>query len=108
MITVSSPNNIGSPNGNSLALFKNAESDDFVVKDINGKIEVIESVLLNHKEEYIVNGMVLNLASQGGGGYDFMEWTSTVTPASQIPLWKNPIGVKIKAITFSWMGEQPL
>ena len=38
-ITVSAPQNIGSPNGNSLALYKDASTGLFYVKDINGKIE---------------------------------------------------------------------
>ena len=38
-ITVSAPNNISSPNGNSLALYKDASTGLFYVKDINGQIE---------------------------------------------------------------------
>mgnify|MGYP003640966221 CR=1 FL=1 len=38
-ITVSAPNNIISPNGNSLALYKDASTGLFYVKDINGQIE---------------------------------------------------------------------
>jgi len=38
-ITVSAPQNIGSPNGNSLALYKDASTGVFYIKDINGQIE---------------------------------------------------------------------
>lgn len=41
-ITVSAPNNISSPNGNSLALYKDASMGLFFVKDINGKIEKLD------------------------------------------------------------------
>jgi hypothetical protein len=52
--------------------------------------------------------MVNNLASQGSGGYDFMEWTSNVTTLSQIPLWRNPKDFKILEVTFVWMGVNNL
>jgi hypothetical protein len=56
----------------------------------------------------VVNGLVNNLASQGSGGYDFMEWTSNVTGTTQIPLWRNPSAFEIVAITFAWIGDTAL
>jgi len=44
-ITLSSPNNISSPRGNSLALYKDASTGKYFVKDIYGKIENFEDVL---------------------------------------------------------------
>ena len=38
-VTVSTPNNITSPSGNSLAVFKRGGASNFTVKDINGVIE---------------------------------------------------------------------
>lgn len=38
-ITVSAPNNVESPSGNSLALYKDASTSKFYIKDINGQIE---------------------------------------------------------------------
>jgi len=37
------------------------------------------------KTRYLLTGMVNNMASGGGGGTDFMEWTSNVAPSTQIP-----------------------
>ena len=42
-ITVSAPQNIGSPNGNSLALYKDASTNKFTVKDIYGVVEELFS-----------------------------------------------------------------
>ena len=58
--------------------------------------------------DIVINGMVNNLASQGSGGYDFMEWTSNVTTSGQIPLWRNPKDFKILEVTFVWMGVNNL
>ena len=41
-ITVSSPNNIKSPDGNALAVFKDATSGLLFVKDINGQIQNVD------------------------------------------------------------------
>lgn len=106
-ITVSKPNNISSPNGNSLALYKDADTGKYFVKDIYGKIFNFEEFIQDHGE-YIVNGLVNNLASQGSGGFDFMEWTSNITGSDQIPIWRNPRELKLKRVTFSWMGETSL
>jgi transposase InsO family protein len=38
LVSVSKPNNISSPNGNSLALYKDADTGKYFVKDIYGKI----------------------------------------------------------------------
>ena len=42
-LTVSAPNNVQSPSGNSLAVFKEATTNKFYVKDINGQIEELPS-----------------------------------------------------------------
>ena len=44
-ITISKPNNIPSPNGNALAIFKDANTNNFFVVDINGKTESLERAL---------------------------------------------------------------
>ena len=44
-ITVSTPNNVESNNGNSLAVFKESTTNKFYVKDINGQIQDIASGL---------------------------------------------------------------
>jgi len=44
-ITISKPNNIPSPNGNALAVFKDANTNNFFVVDINGKTESLERAL---------------------------------------------------------------
>ena len=48
--------------------------------------------------------MVLNLASQGSGGYDFMEFVSNVTPDTQMPVMKIPYDLTLIGVTFHWMG----
>ena len=57
---------------------------------------------------YMVNGLVNNLASGGGGSFDFMEWTSNVTSATQIPIIKLPTAVELVSIAYTWMGDTPL
>ena len=57
---------------------------------------------------YMVNGLVNNLASGGGGSFDFMEWTSNVTSATQIPIIKIPTAVELVSIAYTWMGDTPL
>ena len=44
-ITVSNPNNITSPIGNALAIFKDSATNNFFVVDINGKTESLERAL---------------------------------------------------------------
>ena len=44
-ITVSNPNNITSPLGNALAIFKDSSTNNFFVVDINGKTESLERAL---------------------------------------------------------------
>lgn len=58
--------------------------------------------------KYMVNGLVNNLASGGGGSFDFMEWTSNITSATQIPMIKLPQAVQLKTIAYTWMGDLPL
>lgn len=58
--------------------------------------------------KYMVNGLVNNLASGGGGSFDFMEWTSNITSATQIPMIKLPQAVQLKTIAYTWMGDTAL
>jgi hypothetical protein len=58
--------------------------------------------------KYMVNGLVNNLASGGGGSFDFMEWTSNITSSTQIPMIKLPQAVQLKTIAYTWMGDSPL
>ncbi|NDG52011.1 MAG: hypothetical protein EBY39_03145 [Flavobacteriia bacterium] len=55
-----------------------------------------------------LTGMVNNLASQGSGGYDFMEWTSNVTGTAQIPAIRLPQGLKLVKVSWVWLGEVAL
>ena len=54
-----------------------------------------------------MTGLINNLGSQTQG-YDFMEWTSNVTSPTQIPLWRTPLPLKLKLVTWVWMGSSPL
>ena len=56
----------------------------------------------------IVNGLVNNLASAGSGGYDYMEWVSNVTSATQIPLMKIPTNLQLVAVSYVWLGDTAL
>jgi len=58
--------------------------------------------------KYMVNGLVNNLASGGGGSFDFMEWTSNITSPTQIPMIKLPQAVQLKTIAYTWMGDTAL
>jgi len=58
--------------------------------------------------KYMVNGLVNNLASGGGGSFDFMEWTSNITSSTQIPMIKLPQAVQLKTIAYTWMGDTAL
>ena len=58
--------------------------------------------------KYMVNGLVNNLASGGGGSFDFMEWTSNITSTTQIPMIKLPQAVQLKTISYTWMGDTAL
>jgi len=60
------------------------------------------------EQPIIINGMVLNLASQGSGGYDFMEFVSNVTPDTQMPVMKIPYDLTLVGVTFHWMGSSAL
>ena len=40
-VTVSNPQNIRTIDGNGLAVYKDASTNQFVVKDVNGQIEVL-------------------------------------------------------------------
>ena len=56
----------------------------------------------------LINGLVNNLASAGSGGFDFMEWVSNITSATQIPVMKTPRDIVLKAVSYSWMGDTAL
>lgn len=74
--------------------------------DANGK--VIEEPVASSSSTILVNGLVNNLASAGTGGFDFMEWVSNVTSATQIPVMKTPRDLVLKAVSYSWMGDTAL
>jgi hypothetical protein len=62
-------------------------------------------------ETFIVNGMFKAIGSNSGGGVgpefskDFLEWTSAVTPSTQVPLWKVPVTLKLKLVTWAWVSD---
>ncbi len=53
-------------------------------------------------------GMVNNLASQGSGGYDYMEWTSNATPEFQVPAITMVQDLRLVKVAFVWLGEVAL
>ena len=74
--------------------------------DATGK--VIEEPLVVNTNTILINGLVNNLASAATGGYDFMEWVSNVTSATQIPVMKTPRDLVLKSVSYSWMGDTAL
>ena len=62
-------------------------------------------------ETFIVNGMFKAIGSNTGGGIgpefpkDFLEWTSAVTPSTQVPLWRVPVTLKLKLVTWAWVSD---
>jgi len=62
-------------------------------------------------ETFIVNGMFKAIGSNTGGGVgpefskDFLEWTSAVTPSTQVPLWRVPVTLKLKLVTWAWVSD---
>ena len=62
-------------------------------------------------ETFIVNGMFKAIGSNTGGGVgpenskDFLEWTSAVTPITQVPLWRVPVTLKLKLVTWAWVSD---
>ena len=74
--------------------------------DATGK--VIEEPVVVNTNTILINGLVNNLASAATGGYDFMEWVSNVTSATQIPVMKTPRDLVLKSVSFSWMGDTAL
>ncbi len=62
-------------------------------------------------ETFIVNGMFKAIGSNTGGGLgpefpkDFLEWTSAVTPSTQVPLWRVPVTLKLKLVTWAWVSD---
>ena len=74
-----------------------------IVVDSSGNL--IESGLPENK--FILTGMVNNLASQASG-YDFMQWTSNVTPDTQIPLFRTPVNFRLTKVTWVWSGASAL
>ena len=63
-------------------------------------------------ETFIVNGMFKAIGSNTGGGVgpefskDFLEWTSAVTPITQVPLWRVPVTLKLKLVTWAWVSDR--
>jgi len=74
--------------------------------DVNGK--VIEEPVSSGSTTILINGLVNNLASAGSGGFDFMEWVSNITSATQIPVMKTPKDIVLKSVSYSWMGDTAL
>ena len=72
--------------------------------DANGRVIETPDVVT---PTFIMTGLINNLGSQTQG-YDFMEWTSNVTQPTQIPLWRTPLPLKLKLVTWVWMGSSPL
>ena len=72
--------------------------------DANGRVIETPDVVT---PTFIMTGLINNLGSQTQG-YDFMEWTSNVTAPTQIPLWRTPLPLKLKLVTWVWMGSSPL
>lgn len=60
------------------------------------------------KQYVTLTGLVNNLASQGSGGYDFMEWTSNVTGTDQIPAIKMVQSLKLIKVSYVWLGATAL
>ncbi|QDP47892.1 MAG: hypothetical protein GOVbin225_13 [Prokaryotic dsDNA virus sp.] len=62
-------------------------------------------------ETFIVNGMFKAIGSNTGGGVgpefskDFLEWTSAVTPITQVPLWRVPVTLQLKLVTWAWVSD---
>jgi hypothetical protein len=58
----------------------------------------------------VMNGLIANLGSQTASpvGYDYMEWTSNVTPDSQIPLIRTLRKYKLMQVGYVYTGDQPL
>ena len=93
-------------------------SDLLVVTDVTSSENPTRSITVGQltqylqtaqsPQQYIFNGLVNNLGSQGSGGYDFMEWTSNVTGASQIPLIRTTEDLQLVYVTWVWMGETPI
>lgn len=78
----------------------------YLAVDTNGFI--IEEPVPSNTSTILINGLVNNLASAGTGGYDFMEWVSNVTSATQIPVMKTPRDIVLKSVSYSWMGDTAL
>lgn len=55
-----------------------------------------------------MHGMVNNLASQGSGGWDFMEWTSNATPEDQVPAIVALQDLKLIKVGVVWLGLNAL
>ena len=55
-----------------------------------------------------MHGMVNNLASQGSGGYDYMEWTSNATPEAQVPAIVALQDLKLIKVGAVWLGSSAL
>jgi len=89
------------------------EQDLIIVSEVNGTpSDVTKNIqvksIIDLAGTAIITGMINNFASQGSGGYDFMEWTSNVTPDTQIPLFKVPCDMQLQKVGWIWCGAAPL
>mgnify|MGYP006151464497 FL=1 len=71
-VAISTPNNIKSPNGNSLAVFKKPLEDNFSIKDINGIVEDLK--VLPNPNSFNDNGSIVRFTSFS---QPFIDATST-------------------------------
>ena len=55
-----------------------------------------------------LTGMINNLASQGTGGYDYMEWTSNATGTGSIPSLRMVQNLKLLKVSYVWLGDTAL
>jgi len=80
---------------------------DFVVGyDGSDNVRISPSDLV--KQNVTLYGMVNNLASQGSGGYDYMEWTSNVTGTDQISALRMVQDLKLIKVSYVWLGGTAL
>ena len=85
------------------------EQDLIIVSEVNGTpSDVTKNIqvksIIDLAGTAILTGMINNFASQGSGGYDYMEWTSNVTPDTQIPLFKVPCDMQLQKVGWIWCG----
>jgi hypothetical protein len=69
---------------------------------------IVDYVSRNSGNNVTLTGMVNNLASQGSGGYDYMEWTSNATPEGQVPAIIMLQDLKLVKVGLVWLGQNAL